>query len=177
LHRIQQARWVFPSEHPGALDLGKEYGLHPLIAEVLITRGLSTKSQVHDYLYGQLPDLLGPELFPDMDKAVDRIVRALNLDEPILVYGDNDVDGMTATALFTDFLLTLGAKVFYYVPNRTALKQSLILDALQYALTNHCTIIITVDCGITAAKEIAEVVSHNVSPLNWHTPSPTIFPR
>lgn len=168
-----ESRWVFPSEHPDAIDLAHEFGLHPLISAVLIERGIKTKESAHSYLYGQLPDLFNPELFPDMDKAVIRIMEALNSREPILIYGDNDVDGMTATALLTDFLTTLGAPVYYYVPNRSALKQSLILDALQYALHNGCKIIITVDCGITAAKEIEQVAKQHVDVIITDHHEPT----
>lgn len=171
MHEKEAAHWVYPRQH--TTTIGKEYGLHPILAAVLAGRGLATKEQVHSYLYGQLPDLHGPELFPDMDKATERIIQALDQQEPLLVYGDNDVDGMTATALLTDFLQQLGANVFYYVPNRTALKQSLILNALQYALKNKCGLIITVDCGITAAKEIAEVVSHNVDVIITDHHEPT----
>lgn len=168
-----ESRWVFPSERPDAADLSREFGLHPLLAAVLIGRGITTKELAHSYLYGQLPDLFNPELFPDMDKAVIRIMEALDNLEPILIYGDNDVDGMTATALLTDFLTALGAPVYYYVPNRSALKQSLLLDALQYALQNGCKIIITVDCGITAAKEIEQVAELHVDVIITDHHEPT----
>lgn len=165
--------WIYPSHEEGFFDLSKEYGIPALIAEVLISRGLKTKEQAHSYLYGQLPDLLAPELFPDMDKAVQRIEEAMQKDESILVYGDNDVDGMTSAALLTDFLQQIGLKVYYYVPNRTALKQSLILHALEFALEKACKIIITVDCGITAAKEIAEVASQNIDVIITDHHEPT----
>ncbi|MEI6531587.1 MAG: single-stranded-DNA-specific exonuclease RecJ [Chlamydiota bacterium] len=165
--------WIYPSSIEGSVTLSQEYGLPPLIAELLLARGLKSKEQVHSYLYGQLPDLLPPEIFPDMDKAVKRILQAAAHKEAILIYGDNDVDGMTATALLTDFLGLLDIPIYYYVPNRSALKQSLILHALEFALEKGCKIIITVDCGITAAKEIAEVAAHNIDVIITDHHEPT----
>src|SRR6202041_869918 len=98
-------------------------------------------------LYSKLPDLYDPYLLAEMPQAVDRICRAIRDSENILIYGDNDVDGMTGTALLTEFLKILGANVFFYVSNRGALRQSLIVEALEYTLKNQCKLLITVDCG------------------------------
>ncbi|MDE3047645.1 MAG: single-stranded-DNA-specific exonuclease RecJ, partial [Verrucomicrobiota bacterium] len=93
-----------------------------------------------------------------------------------LVYGDNDVDGMTAAVLLTEFLRAIGAKVVFNVPNRASLKKSLIGDALQFALKHQCKLMITVDCGITAAKEIQEVVQHGIDVIitDHHEPTSKI---
>ena len=165
--------WIYPSPLEGSVTLIKEYGFPPIIAEILLSRGIKNKEQVHSYLYGQLPDLLPPEIFPDMDKAVTRILKAAASKEAILIYGDNDVDGMTATALLTDFLGLLGIPIYYYIPNRSALKQSLILHALDFALEKGCKLIITVDCGITAAKEIAKVAAQNIDVIITDHHEPT----
>ena len=165
--------WIYPSPLEGSVTLIKEYGFPPIIAEILLSRGVKNKEQVHSYLYGQLPDLLPPEIFPDMDKAVTRILKAAASKEAILIYGDNDVDGMTATALLTDFLGLLGIPIYYYIPNRSALKQSLILHALDFALEKGCKLIITVDCGITAAKEIAKVAAQNIDVIITDHHEPT----
>jgi single-stranded-DNA-specific exonuclease len=171
------SQWVYPPEKPGFLDeITSGFNLHPIIAQFFISRGFENSKEIHDYLYAKLPDLLDPQIFADMDKAVIRICEALGKQEGILIYGDNDVDGMTATALLTDFLRGIGANVFYYIPNRNALKQTMILDALNYALQTNCTLMITVDCGITAAKEIEEVVKHNVDVIvtDHHEPTAKI---
>src|SRR5262249_9116446 len=135
----------------------KEFKIHPVIAQILVSRGFTSLSQIHDYLYAKLPDLHDPFLMAEMSQAVDRICKAIRLGESILIYGDNDVDGMTGTALLTEFLQFLGANVYFYVSNRGTLRQSLIVEALEYALKNQCRLLITVDCGITAATEIAKV--------------------
>ncbi|MFS8564442.1 MAG: single-stranded-DNA-specific exonuclease RecJ [Rhabdochlamydiaceae bacterium] len=82
--------------------------------------------------------------------------------EKILIYGDNDVDGITSTVLLTEFFESINAQVLYYIPNRTALDKSLVIDALNYAGNNGCTLLITVDCGISAAHEIAEAARRNI---------------
>ncbi len=166
--------WVYPQTDPEWIKaIIKEFSIHPVTAEVLAARGFSSIEQIHDYLYAKLPDLLDPHLFQDMDKAVDRVLHALKNKENILVYGDNDVDGITAAALLTEFLRFIGANVFFYVPNRNSLKQSVMLDALDYALKNECKLLITVDCGITAADEIAEAVKKQVDVIITDHHEPT----
>lgn len=166
--------WIYPDVDPKwHQTIIKEFNIHPVTAHILASRGFKILEEIHGYLYAKLPDLLDPQLFPDMDKAVDRVLGALKKKEHILIFGDNDVDGITATALLTEFLRFIGANVFYYVPNPNTLKQSAILDALQYATANECRLIITVDCGITSATEIAEVVRHNIDVIVTDHHEPT----
>lgn len=154
----------------------KEFKLHPVVAQILVNRGFKTIQEIHDYLYAKLPDLHDPFLMAEMPQAVDRVCLALEQGENILIYGDNDVDGMTGTALLTEFLRYIGANVFFYVSNRGPLRQSLIVEALEYALKNNCKLLITVDCGITAAGEIARVVEHGVDVIvtDHHEPTDKI---
>lgn len=153
-----------------------EFNIHPVIAQILISRGYEKIEEAHEFLYAKLPNLYDPELFPDMDKAVYRVLEAIRNHQPILVYGDNDVDGMTAATLLTEFLRTIGGKVFFSVPNRNVLKRSLMGDALQIAKTKHCKLLITVDCGITAAKEVEEFVRNGVDVIitDHHEPTSRI---
>lgn len=169
--------WVYPKVDPTwHKTIINEFSIHPVTAHVLASRGFQTLEEIHDYLYAKLPDLLDPQLFPDMDKAVHRVMKALQNKEHILIYGDNDVDGITAAALLTEFFRFIGANVFYYVPNRNSLKLSLILDALEYAAANQCSLIITVDCGITAATEIEEAVRRKIDVIvtDHHEPTAKI---
>jgi single-stranded-DNA-specific exonuclease len=169
--------WIYPQIDPEWHKMIiKEFNIHPVTAHILASRGFKSLEDIHDYLYAKLPHLLDPQLFPDMDKAVDRILEALKLKEHILVYGDNDVDGITAAALLTEFLRFIGANVFFYVPNRNTLKQSVILDALEYAVANECKLIITVDCGITSASEIEEAVRRHIDVIvtDHHEPTAKI---
>lgn len=169
--------WVYPpSEEFFKESIIKEFNLHPVIAQILVSRGFQTFDEIHDYLYAKLPDLHDPFLMSEMPQAVERVCRALQNNENILIYGDNDVDGMTGTTLLTEFLQDLGANVFFYVSNRGTLRQSLIVEALEYALMNNCTLLITVDCGITAAIEIAKVAEQNVDVIitDHHEPTDKI---
>ncbi len=155
--------WVEPKENPQETDrLMDEFNIHPTTAKLLVARGMTDASSVNKFLYSKLPDLLDPYLFPGMDDAVKRITRAIDDDEGILIYGDNDVDGMTGTALLTDFFKTLGAKVHFYVPNRNHLKRSAVIDALNFAIEQEYRIVITVDCSITTTDEIEELIRDKV---------------
>lgn len=176
-HHHESPVWIYPKiNNEWKESIIKEFKIHPVTAQILISRGFTTLDQIHDYLYSKLPDLHDPFLMPEMQKAVDRICHAIKNKEHILIYGDNDVDGMTGTALLTEFLQFVGGNVFFYVSNRGTNRQSLIVEALEYALKNECKLLITVDCGITAAIEIAKVVEHNVDVIitDHHEPTDKI---
>lgn len=166
--------WVYPKADPEWIkSIIQEFSIHPVTAQVLASRGFTSLEDIHDYLYAKLPNLLDPHLFPEMEKAVERVLAALKDKESILIYGDNDVDGMTATALLTEFLQFIGAKVLFYLPNRVSLKQSVMLDALDYAQQNGCTLLITADCGITSVDEIEEAVKRKVDVIITDHHEPT----
>jgi len=177
-HQVpQDPFWVYPKEDQKLMDgLIKEFQISPITAQVLISRGFTTLTEIHDYLYAQLPDLIDPDMMPEMSNAVERIYRAMQNDESILVYGDNDVDGMTGTALLTEFLQFIGAKVHFFLSNRSMRRQSLIVEALDSVRKNNCKLLITVDCGITAAAEIAQVAQEGVDVIvtDHHEPTDTI---
>ncbi len=169
--------WIYPDKNPTLFQaIISEFNIHPVTAQILISRGFKTLEEIHEFLYAKLPNLFDPDLFPDMNKAVERILRAVRQEQSILVYGDNDVDGMTAAALLTDFLRSIGGKVYFDIPSRTMLKKSLIGGALQTALKHRCALLITVDCGITAAKEIQEVVEQGIDVIvtDHHEPTSKI---
>ncbi len=167
--------WVYPTINEQFFEtLVKEYKVHPITSQILINRGYNNWGDIQKFLYAKLPDLLDPYLFMDMDHAVDRVCKAIDENQNILIYGDNDVDGMTGTSLLTDFLKSLGAHVFFYVPNRNMLKQSVILDAMNYALINNCKLLITVDCSITATDDIEEMVKDKVDIIITDHHEPTL---
>lgn len=177
ISKSNEPTWVYPEKNPLLFQtIISEFNIHPVTAQILISRGFKTVEEIHEYLYAKLPNLFDPDLFPDMDIAVERIITAIQQKQPILVYGDNDVDGMTAATLLTEFLRSVGAKVFFDIPNRASLKKSLIGDALEFALAHRCALLITVDCGITAAKEIQEVVQHGIDVIvtDHHEPTSRI---
>ena len=172
-----EAIWIYPNvDSNWHQTIIKEFNIHPVTAYVLAARRFQTLEEIHAFLYAKLPDLHDPHLFLDMDKAVDRVLEALKKNEHILIYGDNDVDGITAATLLTEFLRFIGAKVSFHIPNPNAMRQSIMLDALEFATQNACKLIITVDCGITAAGEIEEVVRHNIDVIvtDHHEPTARI---
>lgn len=171
---LDPAVWIYPPRNPDLVDnISKEFKIHPAISQTLVSRGFTTFEQILKYLYGKLPDLYDPFLIAEMPQAVERICRAIRDKENILIYGDNDVDGMTGTTLLTEFFQLIGCNVFFYVSNRGTQRQSLIVEALEYALMNECKLLITVDCGITAAAEIAKVAEKNVDVIITDHHEPT----
>ena len=129
-------------------------GLPPLCAAVLCARGVDTAPAASAFL-AHGPDLLhNPFLLQDMEKAVERISRAIREQETIAVYGDYDVDGITATCLLTQVLQTLGGQVVSYIPDRTEEGYGLNNHAIDALAGQGVTLIVTVDCGITAAREV-----------------------
>lgn len=169
-----QPLWVYPKVDAEWLDcIVREFKIHPVIAQILITRGFSSLEDIHDYLYSKLPDLYDPFLLGEMDLAVDRIIKAIEQSQNILIYGDNDVDGMTGTALLTEYLKQIGGNVFYYISTPGTMRDQLIVEALDYAQKNACKLIITVDCGVTAAQEVAKIVEKNVDVIVTDHHEPT----
>ncbi len=161
--RMKKPLWVYPKTDPKWKEMIiQEFNIHPVAAQILISRGFVQLEEVHQFLYGQLPSLYSPTLFLDMPKAIERILQAISNKESILVYGDNDVDGMSGSALLTEFLQFLQAKVFAYLSNRVDIKTTMLDDALHFAKKNQCKLLITVDCGITAYKEIEKASFHNI---------------
>ena len=149
--------WIYPKRNAELKEaIVKEFRLHRTMAQILVSRGFTTLDDVHHYLYAKLPDLIDPMRMPNMEKAILRILEAVERNEPILIYGDNDVDGMTGTALLTDFFQFIGAKPLFFISTPGATRQRFIIEALDYALEQGCKLLITVDCGITAKKAITE---------------------
>lgn len=103
-----------------------------------------------------------PFLFRDMKKAVDRIMRAINNKEKVIIYGDYDVDGITASAILLIFFKNLSLDYDYYIPNRLEEGYGLSEHGIQYILDNNYSLVITVDCGITGHKEIEILKDHNI---------------
>ena len=148
-------RWnLRPSGPAGSRAELERAGLPPLCAAVLCARGVDTAPAASAFL-AHGPNLLhDPFLLRDMEKAVERISRAIREQETVAVYGDYDVDGITATCLLTQFLRTLGGQVVSYIPDRTEEGYGLNNHAIDTLARQGVTLIVTVDCGITAAQEV-----------------------
>lgn len=169
--------WIYPKEAPELVDtFVKEFHIHPVTAQVLVSRGFRRKTDVHRFLYAKLPQLHSPDLLLDIDKATRRVHQAIRSGEKIYIVGDNDVDGISGTTLLVDFLRTLGGNVSFYIPTRTLHRESILLEPLPLLQQNNCKLIITVDCGITAANEIKEVTAKNIDVIitDHHEPTDKI---
>ncbi len=129
-------------------------GLSPLSAAVLCARGHTRPDEAARFLSCGKDRLRDPLLMKDMDRAAARVRAALDQNEIIAVYGDYDVDGITATALLTDFLTKRGGAVISYIPDREGEGYGLNRDAIDRLKRQGVSLIVTVDCGITAAAEV-----------------------
>ncbi|MDO5396667.1 MAG: single-stranded-DNA-specific exonuclease RecJ [bacterium] len=132
--------------------ISKKYSLHPIITAVLLNRGIS-EDKIKPYFTKSMHDIINPFEMKDMDKAVARIMAALEKREPIVVYGDYDVDGITSTAILYDFLRSHGADVEYYIPERSSEGYGINIRAVNKLIKKGKKLLISVDCGITAIGE------------------------
>ncbi|MDY5632683.1 MAG: single-stranded-DNA-specific exonuclease RecJ [Bacteroidaceae bacterium] len=133
---------------------GKELGISPILAGLLRSRGISTLTDAKNFFRPQLSQLLDPFLFKDMSKAVARLNEALARNERVLVYGDYDVDGVTAVSLVYKFLLQFHSNIDYYIPNRNEEGYGVSVQGVEYAYENDVRLIIVLDCGIKANENI-----------------------
>lgn len=129
-------------------------GLPERLLELLLDREIDTPEKIERYLHPKREDLLDPMLMQDMDKAVNVIRDAIEKQEEITVFGDYDVDGVTATAILLTYLRKQGAQVGFYIPDRHGEGYGLNIAAIEQIAT-HSKLLITVDCGITCAAEVA----------------------
>ncbi len=150
----------------------------PLIVQLLYNRGLTEPSQLELFIAADKHLSGNPFLLPDMHQAVARIYRALLSGENIAIYGDFDVDGITATALLAQGLTTLGGKATPYIPHRLTEGYGLKTTALEGLSRQGISLVITVDCGITALPEVkkAKRMGLDIIITDHHTPLPEIPP-
>ncbi len=138
-----------------AEGIASNLGLSLASAKLLSSRGYSTPEAARSFINKETALLHDPYMLPDMDKAVERILSAVNTGEKIMVYGDYDVDGVTALTVLYTYLRNIGADVGYYIPNRIGEGYGINTDALKSFAADGCTLLVTVDTGITAIEEIA----------------------
>lgn len=151
---MRYKQWKIAHPSPEGRAQLERAGIPSLLACVLSARGVTEPEQAWKLLTPGEEPLLDPMLPKDMDRAVLRVTRALKRGETIAVYGDYDVDGITATCLLTDCLTRLGGRVRSYIPDRLEEGYGLNQEAVLHLARQGVTLIITVDCGITAAREV-----------------------
>jgi len=136
-------------------QLAAALGVSPIIAKILTNRGVRTFEEAKRFFRPSWSDLYDPFRITDMDKAVERIERAVTRHESIFIYGDYDVDGITSVSLMYLFLKKLEVNVSFYIPDRLREGYGLSRIGVEQAAQSGATLLITVDCGITAIEEVA----------------------
>ena len=142
--------------------LSSELGIDPVLAGLLVQRGITTFSEARSFFRPDLADLHDPFLMKDMDKAVGRIRQAIETRTPILVYGDYDVDGTTAVSLVYSFLKKLTPEVDFYIPDRYDEGYGVSFKGIDWAVEHGFGLIITLDCGIKANDKVEYASSRGV---------------
>ena len=149
-------RWTIVQDDPSVTDaLQKALNIHPLLCKILSQRGINTYDKAKDFFRPQLSSLHSPWLMKDMDKAVDRIIAAIQSSEKILVFGDYDVDGTTAVASMYSFLKKSYSNIDFYIPHRYKEGYGVSKAGIDFAKENGFTLIISLDCGIKSIELIA----------------------
>jgi len=168
---LNHYRWNLLPPAPDS-HLGSGSALPPLLAQLLYNRGVREPSQLEPFLSADKRLAGDPSLLPDMSLAVGRIYRALLSGENIAIYGDFDADGITGTALLVQGLTSLGGKVIPYIPHRQTEGYGLKIAALENLRNEGISLVISVDCGITALAEVkrAKRLGLDIVITDHHTP-------
>ncbi len=137
-------------------------GVEEPIANLLVQRGINTYELAKSFFRPELSDLHDPFLMKDMEVAINRLDKAITNKEKILIYGDYDVDGTTSVAMMYIFLKDISRNLNYYIPNRYDEGYGISLKGVDYAVSNGCTLIIALDCGIKSVEKVAYAKSFGV---------------
>ena len=149
-------RWVLAEAPPQIKieSLSNELGIHPILAQLLIQRNINNFEEARAFFRPELSNLHDPFLMKDMDRAVDRLERAIQNKERILIYGDYDVDGTTAVALVYSFISSFYQLIDYYIPDRYTEGYGISNKGIDFASDNDIQLIIALDCGIKSIDKI-----------------------
>ncbi len=153
-------------------NYAQQLNVPPIIAKILLNRGIDTFDKAKLFFRGKMENLYDPFLLADMEKAVERIARAIKQQEKILIYGDYDVDGITSVSMLYLVLKQLDADVCYYIPHRVQEGYGISTTGIDEAAKQNVNLIISVDCGVTAIKEVeyARQLNMDVIVSDHHEP-------
>lgn len=172
-----QKKWIVKSTVDAqSAILSRSLGVSSVTAQILICRGITTEKAGTEFLNPSLSAMLDPFLLKGMQAAVDRLLLARERTENVCIYGDYDVDGISGTALLVSFLRRVGLVCSYFIPNRFDDGYGLNEEALQQIISSGVSVIISVDCGITALREAVFCHRSGVDLiiLDHHTPGERI---
>jgi len=151
-------RWIIqPCNPQQQKDFSDILGIHPIVAQLLINRQITSVPQAKMFLSADLSSLYNPFLLTDMDRAVARITQAQEKSEKVLIYGDYDVDGVTSSALLRRLFKRLGIQAVNYIPHRMDEGYGLNSQVAEFAKSQKIHLLVTVDCGINAFDAVAAV--------------------
>lgn len=175
-----ESRWQIKTPHPQKqAELSRVLDIHPLIAQLLINRSLDTPDSAREFLFADVQSIPDPFLLKDMDVAVERLKKAKEHHEQILIFGDYDVDGVTSSALLHNLLRSFGIAVLNHIPHRMSEGYGLNTGILDYAREHGVQLIISVDCGITAIEEVQvlQTAGIEVMIIDHHEPLEGALPQ
>ena len=174
--RANQYLWDIQPASPQCQDVASTLKVSPVLAQVLINRGLEAPQTANAFLRPRLTDLIRPELMPGVSDAVVRIRRALEAQEKITLYGDYDVDGITGVSILLALLTQIKADVDYYIPHRIDEGYGLNDEAIEQLAAAGTKLIITVDCGVSAVASAARAAELGVDLIvtDHHQPGPEL---
>lgn len=183
---MNQKIWKVIPPSPHADQLARETGKSPIIAQLLINRGILDKDAAASFFSPQLSGLMNPMLMKDMDSAIELVLETIDQQGSITIYGDFDADGLTATALLLSFFSSIDIPATFYIPNRLSEGYSLNPHAIEEIASKGPGLIITVDCGISNPLEIrlaqqlglkVIVTDHHQIPIDFEPVCPVIDPH
>ena len=148
-------KWEYYEENKEKVkEISQKFNISELLAKILINREIIEDEQIKVFLNPTRNDFYDPFLMPDMEKSVERIIKAIENKEKVMIYGDYDVDGITSITVLKKFLAERGIETDYYIPNRLEEGYGLNEDAIKDIINEKYSLIITVDCGISGINEV-----------------------
>ena len=180
---IREYRWTFrkdtnvtPDIVEKAQSLSQELSISPILGEILVNRGIDTFEKARTFFRPSMEDLHDPFTMNHMDAAVKRISLAILNNEHIVVFGDYDVDGTDSTAMLWKFLQDAGANVSYFIPDRIKDGYGISTAGIDHVRNSSATLLIAVDCGITAVQQVEYARSHSIDVIicDHHEPGKEI---
>ena len=173
-----QKRWSIEPDHSQEeVQLAAELKVSPIVAKLLINRGLGDPHKARQFLAADMESLLSPWDLKGMREAVACVTKIMEEGGSIVVYGDYDVDGITATSVVYRFLKRCGASVSYYIPERQSEGYGLNLEALEGLIAKGTDLVITVDCGISSYDIVEAVRDRLALVITDHHEAPALIPR
>jgi len=172
-------QWRFSLEQEDITEqLSNEFGILPVISKILMSRNIVNLADAKKYLFPSLNDLHNPFLMKDMDKAVHRVIQAIQHKEKIVVFGDYDADGITSIAVMLKFFRVLLPETDFYIPDRIGEGYGLNRSAIDFLKSRDVNLLITVDCGVSDLECVAYASTLGIDTIILdHHEVPEIIPR